>query len=187
MDGQGGRRKEKEVQRSLAPGSGSTVFVFCFLFFVSCSFELGNIQLGCEGYMARYREKASFVSEEAVDLTPLIDCVFQLLIFFMVTTVFIHARGLDVDLPGASQATEQQEKKDINIVIERDGRIEIGGEEVVAGTLRDRIREAMEESRNDNVIIQADREVEEARVVEVVDAAKAVGVRGIAFAKVEGE
>ena len=67
--------------------------------------------------MARYREKESFISVEAVDLTPLIDCVFQLLIFFMVTTAFIHARGLDVDLPGASQATEQQEKKDINIIV----------------------------------------------------------------------
>lgn len=135
--------------------------------------------------MARYRKKVSFVSEEAVDLTPLIDCVFQLLIFFMVTTAFIHARGLDVDLPASSQATEQQEKKDINIIIERDGRIEIGGEEVPSGALGARIRRAMEESRNDNVIIQADREVAQFRVVEVVDAAKGVGVKGIAFAKFE--
>ena len=137
--------------------------------------------------MARYREKESFVSEEPVDLTPLIDCVFQLLIFFMVTTAFIHARGLDVDLPAASQATEQQEKKDINIVIERDGRIQIGGEEVPPGALGERIRRAMVEHRNDNVIIQADREAEQFRVVEVVDAAKRVGVKGIAFAKFEGQ
>ena len=136
--------------------------------------------------MARHRVKQSFISEEAVDLTPLIDCVFLLLIFFMVTTVFIHARGLDVDLPRASQATEQQEKKDINIIVERDGRIEIGGEEVPPGELRARIERAMVENRNDNVIIQGDRDVAQSRVVEVVDAAKGVGVKGIAFAKLQG-
>ena len=136
--------------------------------------------------MARHREKASFVSEEAVDLTPLIDCVFQLLIFFMVTTVFIHARGLDVDLPAASQATEHEEKKDINIVVERDGRIEIAGEEVPPGKLGERIRQAMVTHRNDNVIIQADRAVAQAQVVKVLDAARGVGVKGIAFARIEG-
>ena len=136
--------------------------------------------------MARHRARVSFVSEDKVDLTPLIDCVFLLLIFFMVTTVFIHARGLDVDLPRASQATEQQEKKDINIIVERDRRIEIGGEEVLPGELRARIERAMAENHNDNVIIQADREVAQSRVVEVVDAAKGVGVKGIAFAKIEG-
>jgi biopolymer transport protein ExbD len=136
--------------------------------------------------MARHRPKVSFISEETVDLTPLIDCVFMLLIFFMVTTVFIHARGLDVDLPRASQATEQQEKKDINIIIERDGRIEIGGVEVLAGELRARIERAMAENRNDNVIIQGDRGAAQSRVVEVVDAAKGAGVKGIAFAKLQG-
>ncbi len=136
--------------------------------------------------MARHRAKQSFITEETVDLTPLIDCVFLLLIFFMVTTVFIHARGLDVDLPRASQATEQQEKKDINIIVERDGRVEIGGEEVLPGQLRARIERAMVENRNDNVIIQGDRDAAQSRVVEVVDAARGVGVKGIAFAKLQG-
>ena len=69
----------------------------------------------------------SLTKEEGLDLTPLIDCVFLLLIFFMVTTVFIHSKGLDVDLPAQSEATEQQEKKDINIHIDAQGRIQIGG------------------------------------------------------------
>jgi len=135
--------------------------------------------------MARHRAKESFLSTEAVDLTPLVDCVFLLLIFFMVTTVFIHARGLDVDLPRASQAQEQQEKKDINIIVERDGRIEIGGKEVLPGQLRKRIKQAMVENRNDNVIIQGDRGARQSRVVEVVDAAKGVGVKGIAFSTLQ--
>ena len=133
----------------------------------------------------RRRTVRRFLPEGRIDLTPLIDCVFLLLIFFMLTTAFIHTRGLDVDLPASSQTTEQQEKKDINITIDRNGRIEIGGEEVIPEELKRRIKRAMIECRNDNIIIQADREVEEQKVVDVIDAAKAVGVRGIAFVKLE--
>lgn len=136
---------------------------------------------------AWHRQKESFVLDDSLDMTPMIDCVFQLLIFFMITTVFIHARGLDVDLPGASQETEQQEKKDINIAIDRNGRVEIGGEEVLPGALKERIQQAMVENKNDNVMIQADREVVQERVVEVVDAARGAGVKGIAFVKVESQ
>ena len=133
----------------------------------------------------RRRTFRRFSTEGRMDLTPLIDCVFLLLIFFMLTTAFIHARGLDVDLPTASQTAEQQERKDINIIIDRSGRIRIGGEDVLPEDLKVRIKRAVVECRNDNIIIQADREVEEQRVVDVVDAAKAVGVKGIAFVKFE--
>ena len=49
------------------------------------------------------RKRESLTRDEGPDLTPLIDCVFLLLIFFMVTTVFIHSKGLDVDLPAQSR------------------------------------------------------------------------------------
>ncbi|HDI00174.1 MAG: biopolymer transporter ExbD [Candidatus Latescibacterota bacterium] len=137
--------------------------------------------------MRRRRAPRGFVSGWDVDLTPLIDCVFQLLIFFMVTTVFIHTRGIDVDLPSASKATESVEKRDINIIIEADGRIEIGGEEVEEGELVERIKRAMVENKNENIIIQADPEVVQERVVEVMDAARIAGVKGIAFARVRPE
>ena len=81
------------------------------------------------------RKRESLTKDEGPDLTPLIDCVFLLLIFFMVTTVFIHSKGLDVDLPAQSEATEQQEKKDINIHIDAQGRIQISGEDVVPEAL----------------------------------------------------
>ena len=57
------------------------------------------------------RHRDSLSGDEDVDLTPLIDCVFLLLIFFMVTTVFLHAKGLDVDLPAQSEATEQEKNR----------------------------------------------------------------------------
>ena len=55
-------------------------------------------------------QQQSLLKEEQVDLTPLIDCVFMLLIFFMVTTVFITTKGLNVDMPKASTAESQPGK-----------------------------------------------------------------------------
>ena len=138
--------------------------------------------------MARHRvEHVRSVAEEGEpDMTPLIDCVFLLLIFFMVTTVFLHTKGLDVDLPAPSEAEEEQ-KKDINVILSEEGAIEIGGEAVAAADLGTRLTTAMEEANNENIIVQADEECAQKHVVYVVDTAKGVGVKGIALVRVEEE
>jgi biopolymer transport protein ExbD len=134
--------------------------------------------------MARHRlqRRESFADESEPDLTPLIDCVFLLLIFFMVTTVFLHTKGLDVDLPADNQSTEEQ-KKDINVVLDREGQIQIKGEDVASVDLGERLVESMKAANNDNIIIQADNECAQRYVIYVVDTAKEVGVQGIAFVR----
>ncbi len=134
--------------------------------------------------MARHRKDrpASFLAEGGPDMTPLIDCVFLLLIFFMVTTVFLHTKGLEVDMPAQSEATEEK-KKDINVLLDRDGKIQIKGEDVQPAALAARLVAAMEEANNENIIIQADGECAQKHVVFVVDKAKEVGVEGIAFVR----
>ena len=134
--------------------------------------------------MARRRKhrSESFVAEGGPDMTPLIDCVFLLLIFFMVTTVFLHTKGLEVDMPAESEATEEK-KKDINVLLDRDGKIQIKGEDVMPAALAARLVTAMEEANNENIIIQADGECAQKHVVFVVDRAKEVGVEGIAFVR----
>ena len=113
-------------------------------------------------------------------MTPLIDCVFLLLIFFMVTTVFLQTKGLEVDMPADSQA-EEEKKKDINVAIDQYGKIQIGGQDVVREALKDKLKQAVEEANNDNIIIQADGECAQKDVVYVVDSARQVGIEGIAF------
>ena len=136
--------------------------------------------------MARHRVRRvrSFAEEGEPDMTPLIDCVFLLLIFFMVTTVFLQTKGLEVDMPAESQAEEEQ-KKDINVVLDRDGRMQIGGEAVQVEGLKLRLKRAMEEANNDNIIIQADGDCAQRHVVYAVDSARQVGVQGIAFVREE--
>ena len=128
----------------------------------------------------RIRRARSFSEDGEPDMTPLIDCVFLLLIFFMVTTVFLQTKGLEVDMPADSQA-EDEKKKDINVAIDPYGKIQIGGQDVVREALKDKLKQAVEEANNDNIIIQADGECAQKDVVYVVDSARQVGIEGIAF------
>jgi len=123
---------------------------------------------------------------EEPDMTPLIDCVFLLLIFFMVTTVFLHTKGLEVDMPAQSEAVEDQ-KKDINVLIDSEGKIELKGEGIEPASLAQRLVQAMKEANNKNIIIQAEGECPQKYVVFVVDKAKEVGVEAIAFAREASE
>ena len=136
--------------------------------------------------MAKRKSKDTGMEEAEVNLTPLVDCVFQLLIFFMVTTVFIQAKGLAVDLPGKAEQEEQQtKKKDVNVIVNEDGSYEIAGEFVDGSQLARRIQELMDVYDNRNVIIQGNKEALHRDVVFVMDIAKSVGAKDIAFATEE--
>lgn len=114
-------------------------------------------------------------SEEVfINLTPLIDVVFLLLIFFMVSTTFSAIRyGMKVDLP---KATTPQEKVEENIVVSvtRDNKIYVGKkwvrEEQLVSVLREEIRE-----KGRLVVVNADKDVRHGRVVRVMDLAKKAG------------
>ena len=121
----------------------------------------------------RVRRVRSFSSEGEPDMTPLIDCVFLLLIFFMVTTVFLQTKGLEVDMPADSQA-EEEKKKDVNVAIDQFGKIQIGGQDVLREELKEKLEEAVKEANNENIIIQADGECAQKDVVYVVDSARQV-------------
>ena len=139
--------------------------------------------------MKKRKIRESFMKEGEVDLTPLIDCVFLLLIFFMVTTVFIEVKGLVVDLPAAGEQDEeqQQQKKDVNILVSPAGEYTVAGSRVPASGLAAAIKGAMDESNNRNIIIQGDPESSHKSVVYVMDMATSVGAEQMAFAIEEQE
>jgi biopolymer transport protein ExbD len=127
-------------------------------------------------------QSRNLLREEDVDLTPLVDCVFMLLIFFMVTTVFITSKGLNVDMPKDSTA-ESKPGKDINLIIEEDGVLELNGEVVSIEALPDQLQRLKIELETENMILQAHPTTLHSVVAHVVDIARAQGLEGIAFAR----
>jgi biopolymer transport protein ExbD len=116
-----------------------------------------------------------------LDITPLVDCVFLLLIFFMVTTVFSTTPGLRVDLPKAAES-DMPPEKDLNIVISKDGELELNGLPLVMEDLERALLEAKEMYRSKVLIIKADKKTYHEVVVDVMDAAKGVGIDELAIA-----
>lgn len=123
----------------------------------------------------------SRLEDSPLNLTPLIDCVFLLLIFFMITTVFSTPPGLKVDLPKAAESDLPPEK-DLNIIISKTGEMELNGEPVTLDDLDQRLREAKELYRSKVLIIKADKDCLHGIVVDVMDAAKGVGIDELAIA-----
>jgi biopolymer transport protein ExbD len=129
------------------------------------------------------KSRDPIASEAVVDITPMTDCSFLLLIFFMVTTVFIEVRGLQVDLPApGEQQEEQQKKKDVNIQVTANGDYIVAGSPVPAEALSNAIKGAMDEYNNRNVIIQGDPAATHKSIVYAMDKAYEVGAEGMAFA-----
>jgi len=117
-----------------------------------------------------------------LDVTPMIDIVFQLVLFFMVTTTFISAPGIQVDLPRSSAQTVVSDKNDINVWMTVDGSVFVDDKPVDLPTLKTRLRAAAERDPNTLVIIKADTGVAHGRVVTVMDMARTEGLGRLAIA-----
>ena len=114
--------------------------------------------------------------EKHLDLTPMIDVVFQLLIFFMVTAVFAITPGLDIKLPEAEEA-QAPEKENLFIVVDQDGNMKLNHKTVTFATLKDEIKSKREILDNTTmIIIQGDERATHGQIVNIMDIARSVGV-----------
>ena len=120
-----------------------------------------------------------------VNLTPLIDVVFLLLIFFMVSTTFKHDAELKIDLPEASAKAVEQKKETIEIVIDAEGRYFINKQEVVnrkIETLKTAIHKISKGSNTIPFIIRADAKSPHQAFITAMDAAKQLGFVNLSIA-----
>lgn len=115
-----------------------------------------------------------------INMSPLIDMVFLLLIFFMVTTVFVEETGVEVQKPKAASA-EALDKTSILIAVTRDGRVVYGGQEIGINRIRGLIARLLK-SRDMPVILIADEQASTGRVVEVIDQCKLGGAAKVSIA-----
>lgn len=118
----------------------------------------------------------------SLDITPLIDCIFQLLIFFLLTWSFITTPNLGVELPRASARPESGQQRDLTVVVTREGELEVRGRKLGVKELARSFREAHRERPDARVLIQADRLAHHGTVVEVMDLARSAGFRRLGVA-----
>lgn len=125
--------------------------------------------------------------EPDVNLTPLIDVVFLLLIFFMVSSTFIEHPAIQLDLPRAS-AAEKSQVDSLRLAITPEGEVYLDGEAIALSELSERLRQVMAENPEQVLILEADRRVGYGTVIEAIDLARQAGVKHIsAFTEGAGE
>jgi len=126
--------------------------------------------------------------EPEINLTSLIDVVFLLLIFFMVSTTFEQHALLQLDLPEAATAESEAVPDVVELIITEDGQVYIGDEQLVddrRATMQAAIAGRFEENPDAVLVIRADAEAPHRLVVRALDAAAAEGIRRVSIATVE--
>ena len=135
--------------------------------------------------MRRLTSRTTAEEEESeINITPMLDVVFIMLIFFIVTATFVKEAGIDVNRPDAATAVKQ-EKANILIAISANNEVWIDRRQVDIRAVRPIIERMQAENPQGSVVIQADKESKTDTLIKVMDAARSAGVSNIAIAAQE--
>ena len=127
------------------------------------------------------RRRTREADESEVNLTPMLDVVFIMLIFFIVTASFAKEAGIDINRPNAATA-EVKQKGNILIAISDTGQIWIDKRRVDVRAVRANIERLYAENPQGSVVIQADTDSKNGLLVQVMDAARQAGVLNVSIA-----
>lgn len=130
----------------------------------------------------RFRERVD--TEQRIDISPLIDMVFILLIFFMVSTTFVKDMKLELDRPTASSATPASTEA-IRLYIDNAGDTYLDGQPIRVWVIQSRLRDLLSGAGQQSVLVVTDDQVPAGRLVEVVDQARRAGAQDVGVATVE--
>jgi biopolymer transport protein ExbD len=127
--------------------------------------------------MGRFKRFAESEEDRGIDISPLIDCVFILLIFFIVTTTFVEETGIEVDKPQAASSV-QLEKNSILLAVTADGNVVYGGRDIGIAGIQPLVKRMLQKE-DVPVIVQADQGVQASLFVRVIDEAKMAGANKV--------
>ena len=122
--------------------------------------------------------------DEGIDLTPMLDVVFIMLIFFIVTASFVKETGADINRPESSTATTK-ENASILVAINAQGEIWVDKRRIDVRAVRSNIERLHAEKPEGALIVQADNKATAELIMKVMDAARQAGVHDIALAAQE--
>ena len=131
--------------------------------------------------------KPFMATEESpqVDLTPLIDVVFILLIFFILSANFQKESSIEVDRPSASSSTVKEASKTLTVSVDRNHQIWFKDSVVNLTQLQFQIKSVVSKKEKINTIINADKSVDTGTLVQIIDAIRLSGISNVAIATQE--
>ncbi len=127
----------------------------------------------------RYRNQTE--EEAQIDISPLIDMVFILLIFFMVTTTFVKDMKLDLERPSASSGVSASTKA-IRVFIDTQGDVYVDNQQVRIYSLQSKLRDMLRVSTDKSILVVTDENVPAKTVLRVVDQSKLSGATDVGVA-----
>lgn len=128
------------------------------------------------GFLRKQRD------EPRVDLTPMVDVVFLLLIFFMISTTFVESPGISIKLPEASSQTIEREPKEIKVYLSQDGDIYHGEKKISVDDFKGLLADHQADAKQTTVLLLADQESRHGKVVVLMDLARDAGFTKLAIA-----
>jgi biopolymer transport protein ExbD len=131
--------------------------------------------------MKQFFSQTQVEDESEINITPMLDVVFIMLIFFIVTATFVKEAGIDVNRPDATTAVKQ-EKANILIAIGPNNDIWIDRRQVDIRSVRPNIERLHAENPQGSIVIQADKESKTDTLIQVMDAARQAGVYNVSIA-----
>jgi len=143
-------------------------------FFSSQSSTVSELPTGYVGKIERRRR-----SIEVIDMIPMIDMVFLLLIFFALTSTFEVQRFLELNLPKGSSGIELKKTERLTLSITRENQIILENDQIGLPELESKLKAVMQGGTEVTLVIKGDENVPHGRVVELMDAANAAGVQKI--------
>jgi len=131
------------------------------------------------------RRRVTQEEEKVADLTPMLDVVFIMLIFFIVTATFIKETGVEIDRPDALTATP---KKTVSLLVGvgEDNSIWIDKKRIDVRNVRPRMERLHSENPKGGLVIMADSESKVEKVLAIMEAARTIGIGQVAIASEEG-
>ncbi len=129
--------------------------------------------------MKRLREIPSFFKDdEGIDIAPLIDVVFILLIFFMVSTTFVRNLEMEIERPRASSVATADVRA-LRITLTRSGQVTVDGKDVHPWMVQGQVRAILSRYPDKPVLVTADEASATGKLVDVVDQCKLAGAKNV--------
>ncbi len=117
-----------------------------------------------------------------VDLTPMIDVVFLLLIFFMISTTFIEKPGLKITLPESTVLQLESDKRELSVYLAADGQIYLQRQSIAFVDLTEKLSAYGASAKQMVFVLMADKDVSHGQVIQLMDMAKSAGFGELAIA-----